>query len=92
MCSIGILEPEGMTDIREETEILVGKMTHTSLYIYLLADLRLEPKPLDWSLLLWLFKNSYLKTFQLCAHTLDLMVVCMQVRNSKQTFGMIWES
>lgn len=47
MCSVGILEPEGMTDIREETETLVGKMTHTDLSIYLLADLELEPKPLD---------------------------------------------
>lgn len=56
MCSVGILEPEGMTDIGEETETLVGKMTHTDLSIYLPADLELEPKPLDWSLLLWLLK------------------------------------
>lgn len=56
MCSVGILEPEGMTDMERNYLKLLSKMTHTDLSIYLPADLELEPKPLDWSLLLWLLK------------------------------------
>lgn len=51
MCSIGMSELEGTTDMKEETDALSFK-THVGLHIYSLANPGLEPKPLDPSLLL----------------------------------------
>lgn len=38
--------------MKEETDALIGEVTHEGLHIYSLANPGLEPKPLDPSLLL----------------------------------------